>query len=735
MTFQDDEGNIIDVAGQFGMTKQALSLFNGSIKGDVSLNFTFDNNSENRRTLGYDGPNMTNQVAFTKQAFKRIKDGNILDRGYIVIQDENGDELNCFYISGNANWINRLTGLIRNLDWSNYEVPYTATSVHTTYLSATEGIIFPVVDWAYNFKNGGNTYSIFGGPDSGTNYSYGLFDSSRSQDKYFSDFFPCLYLSTLLKEALQQNGIKLSGNILQDKKYQSLIVTPTNGKMTREPIDDLVLYGSSYTVVTSPGYEKYTNFFLNSAHSIDSSSRWSNQRYTATINSILVFRITQVTATYATFAFTLAIYKNGVSYTTTSLAGSGKETYRYYILASAGDYFEIYVRNNNGTPSSITLDMTIEIPTKINAGDYVNPSHFLPKLKCSDIVKFVANYFGAVVYYDEHSSNLSINIIDKYKAEDAEDWSQYYISHRSEYTVERAANNYIRLSQPSELDPYNDDHTTKFGEGNIQTDNTLKENADFISLNAVPSKFGVELNGQYMSSVPLVNLQDSGDPIAYSAIASVSALVSKFTVPDALKFLAGEVIRIENSSGVNLGYYSVSGASGTDLSVMFTFVATGTGYIYKQLASFNEAGFRILEVKPNTSLSDFGSVSSMNIRYYSGGGVLDTTKSALPYAVFTKGFTGYNIDQWPANCAIENIDDSNYTDPTVRVLYWQKIANMVGKPTIRFQMLLPVSAYQTFKFDKFVFIKAYQITGYFWIDSIVNYVDGNTPVEVNAYML
>ena len=112
MTFSDDNGNILEFDGDFAMTKQAVSFFNFAIKGDVSINFTLDNNSVNRKVLNYSGPQMVNQVAFTKQALKRLDhSGNVLDRGYIVIQDEREDSLNCFYVSGNSNWVQMLQGL------------------------------------------------------------------------------------------------------------------------------------------------------------------------------------------------------------------------------------------------------------------------------------------------------------------------------------------------------------------------------------------------------------------------------------------------------------------------------------------------------------------------------------------------------------------------------------------------------------------------------------------------
>src|SRR6478736_2984625 len=105
------------------------------------------------------------------------ENGNILDRGYIVIQSEEPKSLNCFYVSGNSNWINLLTGLITDLNWDSYLVQINKANV-LSKASATSGITFPYVDWSYDLKNGFNTR-----------------DATNDVEVSFQDFYPCLYLS------------------------------------------------------------------------------------------------------------------------------------------------------------------------------------------------------------------------------------------------------------------------------------------------------------------------------------------------------------------------------------------------------------------------------------------------------------------------------------------------------------------------------------------------------------
>jgi len=169
MTFQNDDGEVLDFDGSFAITKRAVSFFRSTILGDVSINFEVDNNSVNRKVLGYDGPQMLNQVAFTRQSFTLIRNGNPFMRGSLVIQQDLGATLSCYFVSGNANWFNLVQGLITELDYSgitngtDYTTQLTSTNVLTSMATLDSdnagGVCFPLVDWCYK-GNKGNKYWI-----------------------------------------------------------------------------------------------------------------------------------------------------------------------------------------------------------------------------------------------------------------------------------------------------------------------------------------------------------------------------------------------------------------------------------------------------------------------------------------------------------------------------------------------------------------------------------------------
>ena len=307
MTFADSNGRLIETKGDFAISKKCVSFFGFKIMGDVSINFDLDNNSEVRDVLNYDGPQMLNQVAWTRQPFSRMRNGNPLDNGFIVIESESKDKLNCYYVSGNSNWINLLTGIITDLDWSRYQTQITATNIA---LNTTEGLIFPYVDWTYNLKNGFNV-KYFRGENNGDK----TVDVTDNQELSFVDFYPCLYLHTLVKEILQQNGIKLAGNIAQDKLYQTLVVTPDTGQMKRTPFKPVIAIGSSQ-LIPALSTTKYTSF--TTIRDPDGVFDSSSSSIIAGSNQSLYFTITAVSST--AFPLGAAVYKNGAfSYSFTLL--------------------------------------------------------------------------------------------------------------------------------------------------------------------------------------------------------------------------------------------------------------------------------------------------------------------------------------------------------------------------------------------------------------------------------
>lgn len=734
MTFRDDNGRELQLNGEFAMTKQSVSIFSGSIKGDVSVNFQVDNNSVNREILNYKGPQMLNQVAFTKQAFNRVRDGNILDRGYIVIQDDDTETLSCFYVSGNSNWFQLLQGLITELDFSgitngkSYVKNFNRTVVVAT---SSEGITFPFIDWCFGKKKGDYFYTE-------ADASECWVDVNNDVLQPLIQFYPCFYIHSLVAEIFNQEYIKKDGNLFSDALYKTLALPPTDGLMKRDPFKKVLLNGSSQTYSAGVGvYEKIKGLTLRQSDP----TTWDDnlKRFIIPIQAIATVSVTLTSGT----ATRVKVYKNGIASginQTVTLGIKLKLQIKDFFTSAdrPGDYYEIYT-TSTGSPFSAAFDIEYEIPEIVLFDDYIDPINFLPDLQSIDVIKFLITFFGCAVYFDSTSNTITITIIEKLKLEDAYDWSEFYISHKSEYT-ENAAHNFINWSNASDttIVKYNQTHTLKFGDGDLQTPNTLLDQKQIAQLPFEPSSASFGFNGVYSLEIPLINLVDDGEPIEFTGIGLDAAGPpnrSFFNTAAATGILYNnEVVRITNSDGENIGYYVavVLGApTGGGELIIFPFTSTDSGKIWRQRISYKTLKPRVISIKPGASISEF----SQTILYGGNTGGLGILRATNDYAAFTKNYTGLPIDQWKNNLAIDNPDSGNFTDPTIKELYFNKIGRFIKNPPIRIIMKLPEAEYQRYKFDQFIYIKTEKLTGYFFVDVIGNYVDSSTPVEIKFYML
>lgn len=725
MTFQNDDGEILDFDGKFAITRRAVSFLNSKIQGDFSVNFDVDNNSVNRKVLGYDGPQMVNQVAFTRQSFTLIRNGNPFMKGFIVIQSDNGATLSCFFMSGNSNWLNMVQGLITELDFTgvlygvNYETQL-ESSVITAAMHNTSGNVFPLIDWAYGFNKGSDLF--FDGTD--------LVDMKVDPLQSIMDYYPCFYVHTLVSEIVKQNGLKISGSLLTNSIYQKLIIPPVSGQIKRPDVKVTTAYGSTFS--TSSGTPVVYDQF---AAGSNPEGLFANDRYTANRNAKVIVTITIVTATVpagSTLIFAPSfdgVSGVGTTYTT-AVSVTNVSVVSEVVVLTGQTLMVAVVRGGAAGTVDVTLNIKFDVPTQITSNDFLTPDLYLPKLSCVDIIKFVVNYFGCTCSYDELSKTITINVIEGLKKEDAQDWSEYYQSHKANYTIDGAANNYQRLADPNadpKLAAYNKARIVKYGEGNLQTGNTLKEGADFMQIPFAPSDFSLCKNQIWQSSVPIIKLQDAGEPIPYQSISNGGGN-NQFNYTFDYLFSnnvnSAQLVRIVDDTQGDVGIYTVlNGGAGAALANGMPYWGyTSTGKLYLQEIVYQTITPRILINKSETSVSDFGS------------SLVNLIGSARSFAHFTKPSTGLNIDKYKANAAFDN-PDGNFTDPAINELYFSKIKRMIGNPVIPAVFKLPESVFQSFDFQSFIYLKTKDLTGYFWVDSIINYQDGATDVEVKLLML
>jgi len=223
-SFINDNGQEILVSEEVTLTKQVASFKEFKIKGDFSVTLKIHNNSKNREALGYYGLNQIDSPIFSPNKFNLVKNGNVLKRGDIVIESDDGNFISIYFIAGNSNWFRAFDFSCKDVRNDSLAVQWNYTNVITAS-TATSGIVFPHIDFMF-------------GREKFDKYNFNsriVNDSTGEVDDYSPvNNSPCIYLSTLVNEISKVGGIKIAGNILTDWLYTHVIITPDGPEIYNE---------------------------------------------------------------------------------------------------------------------------------------------------------------------------------------------------------------------------------------------------------------------------------------------------------------------------------------------------------------------------------------------------------------------------------------------------------------------------------------------------------------------
>lgn len=582
--FLKDSGEQIIINEDVLFTKEVFSAPNFNIKGDFTVSFSVPNNSDTRKNLGiYTYKQVSPELT---QTWGLYRDGNFVARGSLIVSRVFQKTTELFFISGNSNWISLLNFSCKQITNNGYQVKWTGFWIDATK-SNTDGIIFPVVDYLYNREKYDNTLM-----------STLIFDGTIGTNSP-ATVLPCLYLHTLVSNSTRVSGVKISGTLLDNKIYKSLIITP------------------------------------------ESPDLFNDNGQITPIN-------------------------NGF---------------------------------NGADPASGNVLIRIE--------------DIAPDLEFIQIIKWLCVSFGCVARYDEFSKTLSLDLLSKYKKEEAEDWSQYI----KDYTIDHSLqyeNNYINYKDSEGL-------------------NIITDKGDGSSSDVYTSIFPFVEDGLGTTSlkwatpyVPMYTLEDD-EEYTYSAVTD-SAGFASFTASNSLTTPLGStsmVVRIEDDGGVYTGYHLITGVNTTSFGSRSPFVSNSTGKLYTQSVSKNSGPF-VLICLPNIPVSSFTAFStiemSTNIAY--------TSVSSVAYAYFAKPhYSDYPLLNGN-KIGLHYVDQGDIVDVPIVSDTFIKI---IRRAPVEGSFLLPEAVFKNYNFDKFVYINTNNLTGYFIASKIENYKDSKTLVKVKLY--
>jgi hypothetical protein len=626
ISFISDNGKQIKVDEEILITRQVANFKNFTIKGDYSISFNVENNSENRDALGYFGLNQLDSPIFSETAFNLVKDGNILMRGLMVIEEDDGENLSLYFVSGNSNWFAKFDFNCRDIRTDRWSVQWwiDSNSVYNCIkdsVNKTQGIVFPYIDWAFKGQKADRYILQY----------YPKYDDA-SFECY--DYFPCVYLHTLLDELAIHSGVKIAGNLLDDKFFKTLILTP----------DSPDIYDPETRTLLKPQY---------------------------VLNTFSEVKIQAVA----------------------------------------------------------------------------------PNIKAVDLIKWIVVSFGVVPTYDSFSNTLTLDLIDKRQLTGL-DWSSYVKNHNIKY--DQVQNNLFTITQKDEVfNDYNEVNDIQFGETNIESsklDGQTKEL--YQSIFPTCYDWTSATGRQKMVYVPLYKVEDDKS-FLYTDINNFTDTGYDDTleiVGTDFPFLSisySTPIRIVDNDGIYTGYHRLiqtpSFTNGSTAAQITGQVSAGAGTypgtFFTQKVTKNQAGTRVLSYIPSidfkdfTTFVDFNDVGKKKVPIKTA--LDDDTEfelQTLPIAYYYKPYNQYynKINSYRQGLTYGQV--SGYNDFSLSDIYLNSVKKMIVSPTIRVNMLIPEIDFLNFNFE-FVYINNGKINGLFFVDSIVNYKDSTTLVEVNLIQI
>lgn len=251
-SFVDDNGNELQYEGKdFALTKQVVSLFDLTIRANTSVNITIPATAVNRGILNFYRFNQQNGKQLVSQTFNLIRNGNKIDRGSIILISDDGDELTVFFASGNFKWFGSLDFKCNEIRTTRWDVRWSNYYIINRY-NATEGIIFPFIDWNYRHEKYNKQISLFL-----KRVGNGSLSNLSNIDSYIPETYPCLYIHTLLSEIANHSQVNISGTLLDDVFFKKLIITPAGPKFTDPttgtPVFRLAATGLPFDVTNTVG--------------------------------------------------------------------------------------------------------------------------------------------------------------------------------------------------------------------------------------------------------------------------------------------------------------------------------------------------------------------------------------------------------------------------------------------------------------------------------------------------
>lgn len=726
---QDNDGNTIAVPDEVYLFKRTISFIDWAIRGDFSTTFSVPNDSETRKALGYYSLNQVNRP--TSKVFRFYFDGTSVADGRVFIQGV-GTTFDLFFMSGNSNWLNQITGSIRDIDLSEFDVDFTAPNV-ISRMSATEGIIFPLIDWCYNYRKLSNHFLVK--PITGV-----------SVDTFY-DFYPCFYQHTILERLFDSYGIRLKGNLIDNVQYKDIVVTP---EVVRSAAYISPLNGLESMISKQYIDQTLDNSAIGGYTPIEfvSGSRW----FSSSSNGLVAtFDTTDLTLTYTVTARLSAIFMGGTNALHIHVLKNGSyideyeiedvpissQTYNHTFTIATLNSGDVITFEAQGSGPQREYDLLISMQLSFEfTSNAAIVSEIIPEVSQFDFIRHIAQRFNCLVDYDELTQEITFTMLDSIRKENAVDLTDALVDFRHDPS-DYGKRNYIRSEEAEELFPYKSEDLN-YGDHVVESDG--EEDQDVIKTLFAPAEtFTAPQLEWLITNVPLIRLEDADEGVPYVSVQDPTGISGKAEFTNATLFsdyTVGSIVRIASDSGEYSGFAVIEEADTSGLIALgVRFGSTDTGRIFTQKIVFPKIGARELLVVRNTAINNINTGSQIygdiNLKIVDENGTYPVAEAA--WAFYAKPNINTDLDRYRIGLnygPVLNTANIPFGD-----VFQKTLRKIIQAPKTSARFLLSQTQYQNLSLSEYVYLRTKDFEGYFLMSDLAGFKNQFTPVEAALILI
>jgi len=700
-------GEYLDFDGDITVSKSVKLIEAVSEnKGDFSYSFTIQRTSNNIRILKLYTINQSDKLINRKIDAIIESNGAPLYIGFIVVNRENSEGIECSFFSGNTNWFTSLEGTLYDLDYTEFNAPNDLTEIVASW-TRTSGIVYPIIDKGVL-------------SDRLTNQMV----KNDSTEFEYNDFHPFIYVKDMLRKIGLYGGIKFTGDLFNDAVFQKLIVTSNPVKLSTDRLNastSFVGRTSSQTINTTPSQLMLvdTDPFLDGAN-----DNWDNALSRWTADQDMQISVSVDLEFTPGSAYNIPeVYKNGVINRTMYIPKTGKG---FIANVDAGDYYEFNISNSAGTVDVLTGSSITFTPIAFRT---LYLEDFMPSMKITDFVSSVFMMFNVVTSFDTYSKTVNATLFNNIKERTPIDLSEYVSGFDVDYDLVRdnffIQNNFVYQPQDNqETEDYNKSNPVAAGAGQIVLDTDILEQSGTIveSPAIAPISYYSDAFGMWLTRLDFVSKDRQNTETAITSVTDQSP-AARFNYPGTgLPGLATntvvEIFDTEDDIYEGVGVVYNANAFGPYFQVR------GVDFIQDQTGMFSLVSYVPIEVtdpiflinSPDLPVSDF---SRKNEFFING-----TSYTSAAYAYFYKPKLELPIDDQIYSLSFgRGAELKDYQTPLIEHYYGDLITILNDPQAVNVYVNLPFNVFLNMDLLSPVRIKKAQFNSLFYVNRIVDYIE------------